>query len=57
MTYKELLEELRKLTPKQLELTVTVEDRYETEAFPASFGFADKNNDSGIEEGHPVLYF
>jgi len=55
-TYGELLEKLQKLNPEQLKMTVTVEDDYENECYPAQFDICGENHDS-LDDGHPVIRF
>lgn len=56
MTYKQLIEELQKLSPEQLSCDVTVEDGTENECYPAELRIADTEHDS-LDENHPVIYF
>jgi hypothetical protein len=56
MTYKQLIEELQKLTPEQLECDVTVEDSIDNECYPAELRIVGSEHDS-LDEDHPVIYF
>ena len=55
MTYGELLAELKKLGPVQLDMTVTVEDAYEDECRAAELRICGENHDS-LDDYHPVIY-
>jgi hypothetical protein len=55
MTYKELLNELQKLTEEQLSCTITVEDAHEEECHPAELRVCGENHDS-LDDGHPVIF-
>jgi hypothetical protein len=55
MTYRELLAELNKLSDEQLDCTVTSEDSYEEECYPAELRICAENHDS-LENGHPVIF-
>ena len=57
MTYGELLAELKKLGPVQLDMTVTVfvsEDTCDEECYGAEFYICDDQHDS-LDESHPVI--
>jgi len=54
MTYGELLAELKKLGPVQLDMTVTVEDTHDEECYGAEFYICDDQHDS-LDESHPVI--
>ena len=55
MTYKELLNELQKLTEEQLSCTITVEDAEWGEFYPAELRVCGENHDI-LEDGHPVIF-
>jgi hypothetical protein len=54
MTFRELLSELKKFTQDQLDSTLTVEDAWENECFPAVLVFAGEDHDS-LENEHPII--
>ena len=55
MTYRQLIEQLQKLTEEQLDCSVTVEDAYETECRAAELRISTDNHDS-LDEDHPVIF-
>ena len=55
MTYRELIEQLEKLTEEQLECTVTVQDLYQEEYYSADFDIVVESD--VLDEDHPVLTF
>ena len=55
MTYRELLERLSSLSDEQLNCTVTIEDPYEDECFPAKLRICGEDH-SSLDEDHPVIY-
>ncbi len=56
MKYLDLLQQLQKLTPEQLQMTVTVEDGIENECYAAELRITDTEHDS-LDENHPVIFF
>ena len=56
MTYRELIEQLEKLTEEQLECTVTVEDLYDQECYSADLAITGNGHDS-LDEDHPIITF
>ena len=56
MTYRELIEQLEKLTEEQLECTVTVEDLYDQECYAADLAITGNGHDS-LDEDHPIITF
>lgn len=56
MTYRQLIGELQKLTPDQLDCDVTVELQPEDECYPVKeIRIADVDHPS-LDEDHPVLF-
>ena len=55
MTYRELIEQLEKLTEEQLECTVTVEDINYEEYCSADFDIVVESDE--LDEDHPVITF
>jgi len=54
MTYRELIEQLEKLTEEQLECTVTVDSLERRECYPALLAITGNDHDS-LDEDHPIL--
>lgn len=55
MTYRELLERLSSLSDEQLNCTVTIEDPYQDECFPAAeLRICGEDHDS-LDEDHPII--
>ncbi len=55
MTYRELIEQLEKLTEEQLECTVTVQDLYDTDYYDADFDIVVESD--VLDEDHPIITF
>ncbi len=55
MTYRELLNELVKLTPDQLYSDITVELGPEDECYPAELRICDIDHPS-LDDKHPVIF-
>ena len=55
MTYRQLIEQLQKLTEEQLDCTITVEDAYEDECRVAEVRICGDNHDS-LDDNHPVIF-
>ena len=53
MTYRELIEQLEKLTEEQLGCTVTVEHLYDQEYYPADFDIVVESD--VLDEDHPII--
>lgn len=56
MTYRELIEQLEKLTEEQLDCRVTVEDLYLQECFAGDLAITGNGHDS-LGEDHPIITF
>ena len=56
MTYRDLYNQLKKLTDEQLDTDVTVEDGTENECYAADLRICGIEHDS-LDENHPVIYF
>ena len=54
MTYRELIEQLEKLTDEQLDCTVTVDSLDRRECYPAGLAITGNDHDS-LDEDHPIL--
>ena len=55
MTYRELIEQLEKLTKEQLDCTVTIEDINYEEYYAGDFDIVVESD--VLDEDHPVLTF
>ena len=55
MTYRELIEQLKKLTEEQLDCDVTVQDLYEEEYYSADFDTVVESD--VLDEDHPIITF
>lgn len=53
MTYAQLLEKLKELTPEQLNKTLTVNLTYSDEYYPAEFDFV--SDSDVLDDMHPVF--
>ena len=53
MTYGDLLKKLENMSGQQLLCSVTVEDPYENEFYPAELRIIEKYED--LDENHPVI--
>jgi hypothetical protein len=55
MTYNDLLNELQKLSPEQLDCTVTIHEPYTDEYIPAVHGTEVTNAQDVLDPGHYVI--
>lgn len=56
MTYRQLMEEISRMTDEQKDAQVTVEDSFEEECYSAELRICGPEHQT-LDDGYPVIYF